>query len=137
MAEFSVNNSNNKFTLKLTLTERPLTDANISSNKNLVDYSLDLIANTSTHFSQYTIGHNLSLDNKVVSSASRSTKYSIGSYGTLNLASGAVEIEHDADGSKKMPIAFSIDMDSVSYTPRTTFSNWNNDINNNSKSIKH
>ena len=121
MAEFSVNNSNNRFTLKLTVTERDLTDANISSNKSIVDFSLDLIANTAYNFSQYTIGHVVYLDNKLVSSEDRIIKYSIADYGTLNLASGTVEIEHDADGSKTIPIAFSIDMDSVSYTPRTTF----------------
>jgi hypothetical protein len=117
MPVFSVNNSNDRFTLSLTVTER---DPSISENTSVLDWSLDLKANTSHHFSLYSIGLNVTLNGTTVKSQSRAQwiQYSIDSYGTVNLASGSdFVVKHNDDGTKSIPVVFSIDMVSESYTP--------------------
>lgn len=116
MAIFKVNNSNNRFTLQLTLTEGAI---NSTNNTSPVSYKLELIANTSYNFEKYAIGSKVIIDSETVHSQERTAtkQYSIAKYGTLVLASGTKTITHDADGKKKISVSFSIDMASVSYTP--------------------
>ena len=116
MSVFSVNNSNDRFTLKLTLTEG---DYNITANTSPVTYKLELIANTSYNFSQYRIGSSVILDGVTVHSQAKSwdKQYSIADYGTLTLASGTTTIKHSDDGSKTISVYYGIEMDSASYTP--------------------
>ncbi len=115
MAEFKVSNANSRFTLRLTVTE---TETSTPNNSSECSYSLDLIANTSYHFSNYAIGFSVSLDGAVVKSQARSAnnQYSIASYGSINLCSGSVTVKHSDDGSKTLPVAFSIDMQSKDFT---------------------
>lgn len=116
MAVYSVDNSNKRFTLKLTLTE-----GTVDAAKNIspVSYKLELVANTSYHFSQFSIGSKVVLDGKTVHNQARtaSKQYSIAAKGSLTLASGSVDITHDDDGSKKMAFSFSIDMAIADYAP--------------------
>lgn len=116
MSVFSVNNSNNRFTLKLTLTEG---DYNIAANTSPVTYKLELIANTAYNFSQYRIGSTVILDGVTVHSQAKSwdKQYSIADYGTLTLASGTTTITHSEDGSKTISVYYAIEMDAASYTP--------------------
>ena len=115
MAVFSVNNSNNRFTLKLTLTEGA---CDVANNTSPVTYKLELIANTAYNFEKYGIGRTVVLDGVTAySGAKKFGEFSIADYGTLTLASGTTTITHDADGKKSLSVAFSITMDSVSYTP--------------------
>ena len=117
MAVFSVNNSNGRFTLTLTVTETSTSTAN---NTSTLSWSLDLKANTAYNFETYAIGLSVSLNGVVVKSQTRAQRiqYSVADYGTVNLASGSgVVVNHNDDGSKSIPVAFSIDMASESYTP--------------------
>lgn len=115
MAVFSVNNSNDRFTLKLTLTEGAY---DVANNTSPVTYKLQLIANTSYNFEKYGIGRTIVLGGKTVySGAKKSGEFSIADYGTLTLASGTTTIQHDDDGSKKLSVKYSITMTSASYTP--------------------
>ena len=115
MAVFSVNNSNNRFTLKLTLTEGAYS---VADNSSPVAYKLELIANTSYNFESYAIGSQITIDGERVHYQERTTQkqYSIADYGTLTLASGSKTITHDADGNKKISVSFSIDMKQMDYT---------------------
>ena len=116
MAVYSVNNSNNRFTLKLTLTEGT---PDVNNNCTPITYLLQLVANTAYNFSTYAIGSSIYLDGKQVHYQERTTakQYSIADYGTLDLASGTVNITHSTDGTKSMGVSFSIDMKAVEYTP--------------------
>lgn len=117
MAIFSVNNSNNRFTLTLTVTE---TAYSVADNTSTLDWSLDLKANTSYNFSLYSFGLNVVLNGTTVKSQTRSQRiqYSIADYGTVNLASGSgFVVQHNDDGSKTMPVAFSIDVKQETFTP--------------------
>ena len=116
VAVYSVNNSNNRFTLKLTLTEGT---PDVNNNSTPITYKLQLVANTSYNFSTYAIGSSIYLDGKQVHYQARTTEkqYSIADYGTLDLASGTTNITHNPDGSKSMSLSFSIDMKAVEYTP--------------------
>lgn len=116
MAVYSVNNSNGRFTLRLTLTEGSY---NITNNTSPVDYKLELVANTSWNFETFSIGRKVVLDGKTVYEVTRanSSKLSIAKYGTLELAKGSTTITHNDDGSKSISVAYSIDMASADYSP--------------------
>lgn len=117
MAIFSVNDSNKRFTLSLTVTE---TDYSVADNTSTLSWSLDLKANTSYNFVQYSIGLNVVLNGTTVKSQTRAQRiqYSIDDYGSINLAKGSgFVVKHNDDGSKSIPVVFSIDMEKVSYTP--------------------
>ena len=117
MPAFSVNNSNNRFTLTLTVTE---TSYSVADNTSTLSWSLDLKANTAYNFSLYAIGLNVVLNGTTVKSQTRSQRiqYSVDDYGSVNLANGSgFVVNHNDDGTKTIPVAFSIDMESVSYTP--------------------
>ena len=117
MAIFSVNNSNDRFTLTLTVTE---TSYSVTDNTSTLSWSLDLKANTSYNFSLYSIGLSVVLNGTTVKSQTRAQRvqYSVDDYGTVNLASGSgFVVKHNDDGSKSIPVVYSIDMESVSYTP--------------------
>ena len=117
MAQFSVNNSNNRFTLTLTVTE---TNYSVTDNTSTLSWSLDLKANTAYNFSKYSIGLSVVLNGTTVKSQTRAQyiQYSIDDYGTVNLASGSgFVVNHNDDGTKTIPVAFSIDMATQSYTP--------------------
>ena len=117
MAQFSVNNTNNRFTLTLTVTE---TSYSVADNTSTLSWSLDLKANTAYNFLLYSIGLSVVLNGTTVKSQTRAQRiqYSVNDYGTVNLASGSdFVVKHNDDGSKSIPVVFSIDMESVSYTP--------------------
>ena len=105
----------NGYTLSLTLTEK----VNAAANTSDITYKLVLKSNASNkYFEQYSIGYSVSLDGTVRASLARGkTYYSISANGSLTLCSGTATIRHNADGSKTMPLAYSIDMASASYTP--------------------
>ena len=107
--------TSNGYTLSLTLTEKVNTAANTSD----ITYTLALKSNASNkYFEQYSIGYSVSLDGTVRASLARGkTYYSIAANGTLTLCSGTATIRHNADGTKTMPLVYSIDMASASYTP--------------------
>lgn len=117
MPVFSVNNSNNRFTLSLTVTE---TSYSVADNTSTLSWSLDLKANTNYNFYLYSIGLSVVLNGSTVKSQTRAQRiqYSIDDYGSVNLAKGSgVVVKHNDDGTKTIPVAFSIDMESESYTP--------------------
>lgn len=116
MASFSA--TSNKYTLTLTVTERALTTENITNNTSIVDYSLVLTAG-SNYFSTYKIGRTVTLNGTTVYSIAKadSAYLSIAQYGTLTLASGTATIGHNADGSKTMAVAFTMDINTASYSP--------------------
>lgn len=117
MPVFSVNNSNNRFTLSLTVTE---TGYSVADNTSTLSWSLDLKANTAYNFYLYSIGLSVVLNGTTVKSQTRAQRvqYSVDDYGSVNLASGSgFVVKHNDDGAKTIPVAFSIDMESESYTP--------------------
>lgn len=113
MATYS--KDSNGYTLSLTLTEK----VNATANTSDVTYKLVLKSNASNkYFEQYSIGYSVSLDGTVRASLARGKKYyAISANGSLTLCSGTATIRHNDDGTKTMPLAFSIDMASASYTP--------------------
>ena len=116
MATFSVNNSNNRFTLTLSVTE---TGYSVADNTSTLSWSLDLKANTAYNFTLYSIGLSVILGGITVKSQTRAQwiQYSIDDYGTVNLANGSgVVIPHNDDGTKSIPVVFSIDMATESFT---------------------
>ena len=127
MAVFTVNNSNNRFTLKLTVEEYKQYP---SSNVTQLDYTLDLIANTSWHFQTFRIGSKVVLGGKAVHDTPRSSAsyYDIEPNGTLRLAEGRAPIEHNADGTKNLTVEYSIDMASADYSPGALSSTGNMDL---------
>ena len=127
MAVFTVNNSNNRFTLKLTVEEYKQYP---SSNVTQLDYTLDLIANTSWHFQTFRIGSKVVLGGKAVHDTPRSSAsyYDIEPNGTLRLAEGRAPIEHNADGTKNLTVEYSIDMASADYSPGALSSTENMDL---------
>lgn len=116
MAVYSVNNSNGRFTLRLTLTESNISTAN---NESDVNYSLDLIANTSWDFKTYRIGRKVVLDGSTVYEVAlaNSSQFDLASYGSINLASGKKTIKHNDNGSKSISVAYSINMATADWTP--------------------
>lgn len=114
MAIFTVNNSNNRFTLKLTLTEGAY---NTADNTSPITYKLELVANTANNFTQFGIGRKIVLGGVTVFEGARKTgEFSIADYGTLTLAAGTCTITHDPDGRKNLSVEYSIDMAEYSYT---------------------
>lgn len=115
MAVYSVDNSNKRFTLKLTLTEG---NYSIAENSSPVSYTLELIANTSYNFGKYSIGSSITLGGINVHHQARTPtkQYSIADYGTLVLASGSKTFTHNADGSLELSVAYSIDMAADDHT---------------------
>ena len=112
---FQSDTTSNQFYLKLTLTEN---STNQTNNTSSVSYTLKLYSGD-WDFSQYKIGHSISLAGKTVSSVARANanQYSISTNSSITLASGSTTIAHNSDGSKNMSIAFSIDMAKDSWTP--------------------
>lgn len=107
--------SNNTFTLKLTVTEN---STSVSGNSSNVSYKLELIS-TTKDFYQYGVGASVSLNGRVVATRDRysSGKINLGTYSSVTLLSGPTTIGHNNDGSKTMNVAYSLDMASASYTP--------------------
>lgn len=105
----------NGYTLNLLLTEKSI---DVNSNLSPIDYTL-ILKSGSANFAQYKIGWSISLNGSVVSfkSKSNANQREIGKNSSLIIASGSTQITHDPDGTKKMAVAFSIDMDKVYYTP--------------------
>lgn len=117
MAKYSVNNSSGRYTLTLTVTE---TSYSVTDNTSTLSWSLDLKANSQYTFRLYSIGLSVKLNGTTVKSQTRAQRiqYSIEDYGTVNLAKGSgFVVKHNDDGSKSIPVAFSIDMESETYTP--------------------
>ena len=112
---FKSNTTSNQFYLQLTLTEKSTSQTNNTSS---VSYTLKLYSGD-WDFSQYKIGHSISLAGKTVSSVKRANanQYSIGTNSSITIASGTTTISHNSDGSKNMSVAFSIDMAKDSWTP--------------------
>ena len=112
---FQSNTTSNQFYLKLTLTEN---STNQTNNTSSVSYTLKLYSG-GWDFSQYKIGHSISLAGKTVSSVERANanQYSISTNSSITIASGTTTISHNSDGSKNMSVSFSIDMAKDSWTP--------------------
>ena len=112
---FKSDTKSNQFYLQLTLTENSISQTNNTSS---ISYTLRLYSG-SWDFSQYKIGHSISLAGKTVSSVKRANanQYSIGTNSSVTIASGTTTISHNSDGSKNMSVAFSIDMAKDSWTP--------------------
>ena len=112
---FKSDTTSNQFYLQLTLTENSTSQTNNTSS---VSYTLKLYSG-GWDFSQYKIGHSISLAGKTVSSVKRANanQYSIGTNSSITIASGTTTISHNSDGSKNMSVAFSIDMAKDSWTP--------------------
>lgn len=114
MATYDVSNGNGRFTLRLTLTEGAYSVAN---NTSPVNYTLSLIANTSYNFWGYSIGYSVTLDGVTVASQAKTGSYTLNGYSSLSLCSGTATISHNSDGTKTLPLSFSIQMTSADHTP--------------------
>lgn len=112
---FKSSTTSNGFNLQLTLTEDSTSQTN---NTSKISYTLKLYSG-GWDFSQYKIGHSISLAGNTVSSVARANanQYSISTNSSITLASGSTTITHNSDGNKNMSIAFSIDMAKDSWTP--------------------
>ena len=112
---FKSDTTSNQFYLQLTLTENSISQTNNTSS---VSYTLRLHSGD-WDFSQYKIGHSISLAGKTVSSVARANanQYSISTNSSITLASGSTTIAHNSDGSKSISVSFSIDMAKDSWTP--------------------
>ncbi|MBE6804092.1 MAG: hypothetical protein E7528_04255 [Ruminococcaceae bacterium] len=113
--ELTKKSSNGYYTLKLILTEG---DYSVTDNTSPVSYELQLISGANAHFTDFRIGTKVVLDGKTVNEVARANakQYTLGYNSKITLASGTVDIEHDADGSKTIAVSFNIDMASYSYT---------------------
>ena len=100
---FKSDTKSNQFYLQLTLTENSISQTNNTSS---ISYTLRLYSG-SWDFSQYKIGHSISLSGKTVSSVKRANanQYSIGTNSSVTIASGTTTISHNSDGSKNMSVA--------------------------------
>ncbi len=112
---FSSPTTSNGYTLTLTLKENSI---DIDKNLSPVSYALVLKSGNAS-FSQFRTGWSVSLGGAVVSSKAKADapQISLGRNSSVTIASGSVNIRHNADGKKKMSVAFSIDMNKASYTP--------------------
>jgi len=114
MAVYTKSNSNGRFTLKLTVTE-DTESISVANNTSIVDFKLELIANTSYHFSDYTITYGVTINGTSV--ASGSGKKSLAGNSSITLASGSTQpIRHNTDGTKTVSLIYYENMDSTSYT---------------------
>lgn len=113
--ELTKKSSNGHYTLKLILTEG---DYSVTDNTSPVSYELQLISGANAHFTDFRIGTKVVLDGKTVNEVARADakQYTLGYNSKITLASGKLDIEHDANGSKTIAVSFSIDMASYSYT---------------------
>lgn len=112
---FSSQTTSNGFTLTLTLVEN---STDIVANTSSVSYTLTLKSGA-WDFSQYGLGAKIILGGVVVASRDRDTapQVSLPANSSLKILNGTTTIAHNTDGSKKLSVAFSIDMAKVSYTP--------------------
>lgn len=103
------------YTLQLTLTE---TARSVADNATTLNYHLALCS-TGTRFSDYGVGATLKLNGAAVASRDRYTqpRLSIGYNSSLTLLSGSLTVPHEADGTKTVAVAFSIDMAADDWTP--------------------
>ena len=114
--ELTKESSNKYYTLKLILTEG---DYSITDNESPLNYELQLISGSIAHFQDFRIGRTIVLDGETIHEVKRAdaSQYTLGYNSKITLASGKVDIKHDADGSKTVSVSFSIDMASTSYSP--------------------
>lgn len=112
---FSSQTTSNGYTLTLTLVEN-FTD--IVANTSSVSYTLTLKSGA-WDFSQYGLGAKIILGGVVVASRDRDTapQVSLPANSSLKILNGTTTIAHNTDGSKKLSVAFSIDMAKAPYTP--------------------
>lgn len=107
--------SSNTYTLELTVVEQSTSTA---GNTSTVSYTLKL-KSTTKNFALYGVGAKVVLDGRTVGERNRDTapKVTLGTYSEVTLLSGTATIAHNSDGSKSMPVAYSLDMATASYTP--------------------
>lgn len=112
---FSSQTTSNGYTLTLTLVEN---STDIVANTSSVSYTLTLKSGA-WDFSQYGLGAKIILGGVVVASRDRDTapQVSLPANSSLKILNGTTTIAHNTDGSKKLSVAFSIDMAKASYTP--------------------
>lgn len=112
---FSSQTTSNGFTLTLTLVEN---STDIVANTSSVSYTLTLKSGE-WDFSQYGLGAKIILGGVVVASRDRDKdpQVSLPANSSLKILNGTTTIAHNTDGSKKLSVAFSIDMAKAPYTP--------------------
>ena len=117
MAEFYVQNSYNRYRLRLTVSEISVDTVN---NTSTLSYSLDLIALTSYSFSGFNTGRSVDINGVNVYYLARSTEpasvFGISGNTTKNLCSGTTVVAHEANGTKTVSVAYSIDQDYQDYS---------------------
>ena len=112
---FSSQTTSNGFTLTLTLVEN---STDVLANTSSVRYTL-VLKSGAWHFSQYRLGAKVVLGGTVVASRDKETapQVSLSANSSLTILSGTTTIAHNTDGSKKLSVAFSIDIAKDSYAP--------------------
>ena len=108
--------TNNTYTLQLTLTENSVNTANNTSN---ISFVLKL-KSTTKDFYGFKVGASVVLNGTTVGSRSRPNDPSIGlgTYSEITLVSGSTNITHASNGALSMPIQFKLDMSSsANYSP--------------------
>ena len=112
---FSSQTTSNGFTLTLTLVEN---STDIVSNTSSISYTLTLKSGA-WDFSQYGLGAKIIFGGVVVASRDRDKdpQVSLPANSSLKILNGTTTIAHNTDGSKKLSVAFSIDMAKAPYTP--------------------
>ena len=108
--------TNNTYTLQLTLTENSV---NPSGNTSNISFVLKL-KSAGKNFYSFNAGAKVSLNGKVVGSRSRPNDPQIGlnTYSEITLVSGSTNVTHNSNGTLNMSIVFKLDMSSnASYSP--------------------
>lgn len=111
MATFS--NSNNGYTVTLTVEETSSSSAN---NTSTIQYSL-VLKSTTKSFSDYTVNYSTTINGTKV--IDKSEKKSIKKNSSITLASGSQTIYHNSDGTKNIVVSFSLSTATSSYTPNS------------------
>ena len=111
MATFS--NSNNGYTVTLTVEETSSSSAN---NTSTIQYSL-VLKSTTKSFSDYTVNYSTTINGTKV--IDKSEKKSIKKNSSITLASGSQTIYHNSDGTKNIVVSFSLSTATSSYAPNS------------------
>lgn len=111
MATFS--NSNNGYTVTLTVEETSFSSAN---NTSTIKYSL-VLKSTTKSFSDYTVNYSATINGTKV--VDESEKKNIGKNSSITLASGSQTIYHNSDGTKSIVVSFSLSTATSSYAPNS------------------
>lgn len=114
--DYAYQSATNGYVLELELTQERV---DIQQNRSYLNYILRLRSGENNRFSQYHLGARLLLDGKTVALRERenTAQVSLDYQSAVVLLSGSTAVPHEADGTRTVSVAFSIDMASGAYVP--------------------